>query len=323
MRPGAEVAGGRRLPKGVNGGRIALDSLTSATDACEARKPNGEGEKNVLNSDDTAFVREAVRYLERPSLAVRLANVVGRPVEAVTGLLPKSVHDIVHMALEKTVDTALRSIPAVRSPSVNPEWRRAASVLGWRHVAATTGTGMAGGLLGLPGLAVELPITTGLMYRSIAVVARECGEDLSLAQTRLECMAVLSKGGPSKDDDAMESTYFATRIAMSRMVGDASRHLVTLSARELADATVRLSSPALVRLISAVASRFNITVGQKVVAQAVPVMGALGGGAVNAAFTDHFNRVARYHFGLRRLERMNGEEAVAAVYDRALEQLNG
>jgi hypothetical protein len=44
--------------------------------------------------------------------------------------------------------------------------------------------------------------------------------------------------------------------------------------------------------------------------------GALGGAAVNYAFIDQFQEVARAHFVVRRLERRYGKDAVRAAYDR-------
>ena len=75
-------------------------------------------------------------------------------------------------------------------------------------------------------------------------------------------------------------------------------------------------APALVRYAAQVASRFGLVVSQKVAAQAVPVLGALGGAAVNAAFMDHFQAIARAHFTVRRLERAYGREAVHEAYER-------
>jgi EcsC protein family len=72
----------------------------------------------------------------------------------------------------------------------------------------------------------------------------------------------------------------------------------------------------LVRLIAQIASRFGVVVTQKLAAQAVPLVGALGGAAVNYAFIDHFQEVARAHFVVRRLERRHGKDAVRAAYDR-------
>jgi hypothetical protein len=74
-------------------------------------------------------------------------------------------------------------------------------------------------------------------------------------------------------------------------------------------------APVMIRLASEIATRFGIAVSQKVAAQAVPVIGALGGAAVNAAFMDHYQDLARAHFTVRRLERIYGRQAVRQAYD--------
>jgi hypothetical protein len=51
----------------------------------------------------------------------------------------------------------------------------------------------------------------------------------------------------------------------------------------------------LVRLIATIASRFGVTVSQKVTASAVPVIGAAGGALINTIFIDHFQNMARGH----------------------------
>jgi hypothetical protein len=65
----------------------------------------------------------------------------------------------------------------------------------------------------------------------------------------------------------------------------------------------------------------GLVVTQKVAAQALPVVGALGGAAVNYAFIEHFQDVARGHFTVRRLERLYGKDVVRAEYDRIARQL--
>ena len=69
------------------------------------------------------------------------------------------------------------------------------------------------------------------------------------------------------------------------------------------------------RFITLVA-RFGVVVTQKVAAQALPVVGALGGAAVNYAFIEHFQDVARGHFTVRRLERIYGKDLVRQEYER-------
>jgi hypothetical protein len=77
-----------------------------------------------------------------------------------------------------------------------------------------------------------------------------------------------------------------------------------------------------VRLLTQVASRFGLVVTQKAAAQTIPVIGALGGAAINYAFIDHFQSVARGHFTVRRLERKYGRDIVFAAYERIRRETN-
>ncbi|MGD1016162.1 MAG: EcsC family protein, partial [Roseiarcus sp.] len=103
--------------------------------------------------------------------------------------------------------------------------------------------------------------------------------------------------------------YFAVRGALAKSVSESARFLAQ---RGVIDG----SAPVLVRLISQVAARFGVVVGEKLAAQAVPVLGAIGGAAVNVAFAEHFQTLARGHFIVRRLERAHGADAVLSAYQR-------
>jgi len=99
------------------------------------------------------------------------------------------------------------------------------------------------------------------------------------------------------------------RVALSKAVTDALQYVA-------AHGAARTSAPALVRLITVLASRFGIVVTQKAMAQAIPLIGAVGGGLVNTVFISHFQDMARGHFVIRRLERRHGAEAVQAAYKK-------
>lgn len=68
-------------------------------------------------------------------------------------------------------------------------------------------------------------------------------------------------------------------------------------------------------MISQIATRFSIVVSEKTAAQAVPVVGALGGAAINTLFVDHFQDMGRGHFIIRRLERQYGQEKIRRLYE--------
>jgi EcsC protein family len=79
----------------------------------------------------------------------------------------------------------------------------------------------------------------------------------------------------------------------------------------------------IVRFISQIASRFGVVVTQKLAAQTLPLIGALGGAAVNYTFITHFQKIPKAHFTVRRLERICGKELVRTQYERIRDELVG
>ena len=115
-------------------------------------------------------------------------------------------------------------------------------------------------------------------------------------------------------DGVLETGYFAMRGLLARSVSQAARHLL---GGGLADR----ASPLLVRFIAQVSARFGIVVSQKVAAQSVPLIGAASGAAINYAFVDHFQTLARGHFTVRRLERIDGAVMVRTEFERLARQI--
>jgi hypothetical protein len=165
-----------------------------------------------------------------------------------------------------------------------------------------------GGAFGLAALAIELPISTAIMLRSVADIARTEGHDLNDPITKLNCLEVFALGGRSKADDASESAYWAVRAALSRAVSEAATYYAQKGVLEK-------SAPAVARLITAIAARFGVVVSEQVAAKAVPIVGAAGGSLVNVLFMDHFQSMARGHFIVKRLEKKYGLDSVQRAYD--------
>jgi len=112
-------------------------------------------------------------------------------------------------------------------------------------------------------------VSTTIMLRSIADIARSEGEDIRAPESKMECIQVLALGGESQKDDAAETGYFAARAAIAMAVSDALRHIAEKR-------IVKKGAPAIVSLIAAIASRFSISVSEKVAAQVNPILGAIG-----------------------------------------------
>lgn len=275
---------------------------------------------NPLSNEHYQELQQAKTVLENPSLAARISNVLGSPIEKGLALLPSEVNrtivSVTTKSLNKALDVAIFTLDKHHGFPSDPQHSNLLSPNHVRsnrlhsnrlHMATVAFTGAAGGVFGLPALALELPVSTTIMLRSIADIAHGEGEDIRERETQLACLEVFALGGPGPGDDAAESGYFGVRVGLAKAVSDAARYLT-------AQGAAAKSAPVLVNLVRQLAARFSIPVGQKAAAQAVPIIGAAGGALINALFIDHFQNMARGHFVVRRLERVYDPETVRAAY---------
>jgi EcsC protein family len=253
----------------------------------------------ALRPADQQALERAVRRLENPGLAARLADAAGQPVNRILRLAPRfandKLNDIVRAAILKGLETAIDSLDETPAPPTP-----------WLSSMFAGFTGGVSGAFGVLALAVELPFTTTLMLRSIADIARSEGEDLSTVAGRLACMEVFALGG-NRVENKMNVGYYAARAFLTRLTGEATAFLLE---RGVASA----SAPAVTGFVAEISARFGVVVSDRVAASAVPVLGALGGAAVNVIFMDHFQRIAQGHFTIRRLERRYDPESVQRQY---------
>src|SRR5688572_29423296 len=244
----------------------------------------------------------AKSLLENPGFTARLANIVGTPIEKGFKLLPKNFSEVVNKASKAALTKALQLAVATlgtRKPIKSSERF---------HKILVGASGGIGGVFGLAALPIELPVSTTIMLRSIADIARSEGHALSSVQTRLSCLEVFALGGRTARDDATESSYWAVRAALALAISEAATYAAQRGVLEK-------SAPAVVRLIAAISSRFGVVVSEQVAAKAVPIVGAAGGTLINVLFMDHFQDMARGHFIVKRLEAKYGVDVIRSTYE--------
>jgi hypothetical protein len=256
-----------------------------------------------LESKDLEALRDAVNVLENPGLAVQITNLIGKPIEYAVNALPDSVSRRIGDATRSALQSSLRvAVSTMNSePGVTPS--------NTMHKILTTLGGAVGGAFGLPALAIELPVSTSIILRSMADIARGEGENIRSVETQLACLEVFALGSRTAADDGAETGYYATRLALARIVSEAAGFIA-------ANGLVEEGAPAIVQLISKVASRFSAAVSEKFAAQSVPIIGAAGGAAINLVFINHFQDMARAHFTVRRLDRKYGADVIQGEYER-------
>lgn len=254
----------------------------------------------MMTDADLADLHYAKTLLENPSLAARISNAIGTPIEKGLAMLPEGAHDMIITTTRKALESALNLAVA----TLDDQHRQSTN---WLHKTLVGVSGAAGGAFGLAALAIELPVSTTIILRSIADIARSEGENIYSVETRLACLEVFALGGPVSNDDAVESGYFAVRAALAKSLSDAIEYMTSRS-------VTQNTAPPLVSFITQVAGRFGVLVTEKAMAQSLPVVGAAGGALINTLFMDHFQNMSRGHFTVRRLERSYGAGAVRRAY---------
>ncbi|MFM7445886.1 MAG: EcsC family protein [Tabrizicola sp.] len=231
----------------------------------------------LTTADFSAEVAElARRYKRANGPVIRLVNRLGGTLENQLAALP----DGVRVQIERLTAQALETSYGIASRAPD---------LGQRGpMVAAIATGAAGGAGGLATSLAELPVTVTLFLNTIRSVAREAGLDPDEDWVRQECLQVFAAGSPLAQDDGVNTSFVASRLALS---GSAVQNLITTIAPKLA-----------------------VVLGQKLAAQAVPVLGAVSGAALNAAFLSYYREIARVRFALVKLGQVHGTEAVEAEF---------
>ncbi|WJS84002.1 EcsC family protein [Paracoccus sp. TOH] len=243
-------------------------------------------------TDPTVHVeidRLARRYLEAGGVAMELLTAIGGKAEGLIERLPQSVRGrmdrITLAALNRAFDAASRSRGMLRDRGDL-----------FNRLLSTT-SGAVGGLAGIGGAALELPVTVTLLLRAIMDIASEHGFDPASDAARHEALHIFASAGPLSDDDGTDLGLLTARMTITG-------HTVQA-------------------LIGRVAPRLSASLAQKLAAQTVPVLGAFAGATINYHFTRYYQELARVHFGLLRLSQETGipREALAEALELRMVQL--
>ena len=235
----------------------------------------------VVHTEMTAIVdllARDYRAAEGPLLAI--GNRLGGGIEAQLARLP----DAVRVEIDRAVRVALTAGFGVAG--MGPDLGRRAPMLG------AVMAGAAGGAGGMVTSLVELPVTVTMMLAAIRAEAVAAGYDPAEAAVRLACLEVFAAGSPLTTDDGVNTAFVSARLT--------------------------LAGPTLRAVIARVAPRLALVLGQKLALQAVPVLGALTGAGLNAAYLRYYREMARIRFALLRLSEVHGAEAVLARFGAAV-----
>lgn len=211
--------------------------------------------------------RLALRYQAAGGLGIEVLNLIGAQADGLVERLPDFVKARLEGATEAALGQAMKIAHHSRSIVLEPK--------GWLKTTVATAMGAAGGVGGMSTALAELPVTTTLLLRVIQDEATALGFDPNSDNIQFDCVQVFAAAGPLRHDDGADLAFLTARMA--------------------------LTSGGVQKLAAVVAPRLAIVMGQKLAAQAVPVIGAVAGAATNYAYLSYYREMAHIHFSLRRL----------------------
>lgn len=269
-----------------------------------------------ITIEDLEIIKQAKSDMEQLGWAIRNINKIGNTVESGLKFIPPKALEMLQNSTEKALMTVVKAnLLTIQKHKTfkQPSTRT--------YKAIVTGSGALSGFFGSAtgvGTAIfasELALTTKFIMRTIMDIARSEGEDIYALEGQLSCLEVFALGGTSIDDDGTDSSYYTTRLALSASLKKATAASVKATLETLIKSASTMGSNAVTKFISKIATRLSVVLSEKFLAQAVPIIGAAGGGALNYVFVEHFQKMAKAHFKMRRLERKYGQALVQETYN--------
>lgn len=261
-----------------------------------------------MSLDDLELLHKAVLLLENQGFARLINNVAGKPTEKALQLVPRrfkrQIDKHVNRALIAALNVALVSLDKKADDTSNS----------WKPVIASSIAGGISGLFGVAGFAAELPVTTTMILRSIADIAKHNGEDLTSISAKLACVEVLALGTPVEEKHT-QSSYFISRDHFVRFSGNAAEALSIAGVNAI-------QGPAVNGFLGEIGAKFAIVVWERAATSSIPVIGLVGGSAGNALFMKYFLDLASGHFIVRKLERKYQTSLVRMKYMEIFAALN-
>lgn len=243
----------------------------------------------VMNDPITAAKRIAKDYVSASGLGMDLMMAVGGGADVVFKHVPENFRNSLDRAVLIGLEKALYAADASRKAT----GRYPAFIE--RCVPGITGA--IGGLAGLPGALIEVPVTVAVIFRGVLEVAEDSGFAPEEEETRKEALRVFAMGGPFYEDDGAEMALIVTKASIT---GHTVSGLIQKAVPHLASA-----------------------LGPKIMAQSVPVLGAVSGATINIIFAAYYRQMAKVRFAILREAQNRGVSfsVVAAEVKAEVENL--
>lgn len=252
-----------------------------------------------LNDQEIAQLTNALDKLESGrGVLLRLADIMGGAVGHAVKLSSRSlgisanfqqkVQNLANSTVQRAFDVAIVGMDKKSKPLNKPSHYKKIKNSAVQAMVVTSGA--VGGFTGLTGMLPDISFTTLALMREIATIAQEEGEDISSEEAKRACLEVFalrSFGNSGRNNEENELGFFSARLM--------------------------LRGRPMVMLMADISYQYGLSLSQKLSLQMMPVVSALCGASLNAAFLAHYRALARVHFVARRLEREHGPLAKETI----------
>lgn len=242
----------------------------------------------LLSEDEFRKIVEAAEtYVRARSVLMSFMSTIGKFAERGIDKLPTDWQETIVTAVREALEWAAQ----VATTQMEDAPGREASDTLYKTIATLTGIGS--GAVGLPAIVAELPVSTGLMLRSIADIGRSLGASMSSPDFVATCIETFAYGGPLDEDDDADLAFFATRIGAPRVAA----------------------------MITEVAARYVAAMTPRIMAMTVPVVGAVVGGGINLTYMQFYQSMARVLFTLLPIEKAHDRAQVRSCFAAVVREI--
>jgi len=291
-------------------------------------------DKKQFTDYEVKIMRQVVIWHQTPSLFAKALSALGTPVEKLIMTLPDWAKGSINKAVEEGLKQCLEvSRLTFDAPAI---WRKVARRARIKQITSFNEipleildeearrygvsnrlpvivSGIATGLIGLPGAVVDIPATITMFFRNIQTVCACYGVDPADPTNAPYYLWLMTSGSPSPGDEGSETGYIMTRLGLGLMVKEAQAFIATAAGKSLAQLMTKESAPALVRLLNTILSRLGIEMTEKVAATIIPIIGAVAAAGINTAFMRDIHTNALMAGRTKYLAAKYGEDTVGSL----------
>jgi hypothetical protein len=280
---------------------------------------------------EVKILRQVVQWHQSPSNFSRALNRLGSPVERLIDALPSWGRDAVNRGVEEGMKQCLDlSKHTFDAPAI---WRRLAGRarvkqitrfdeipleiideeahrLGVTNRLPVIFSGVATGLIGMPGAIMDIPATITMFFRNIQTVCACYGIDPADPSNAPYFLWLLSSGSPARGDEASDTGYIMTRLGLGILVKEAQKFVAANAGKNLVHLISRESAPVILKFVNTLLARLGIQMSEKVAVTVLPIVSAVAAAGINAAFMRDVHRNALMAGRTRYLVNKHGEDSI-------------